>query len=88
MGAEHDRVRAGELLDELARLDDLLGVEARGRLVENQNLRIVKNRLRKPDALPVSLRQLPAMTIRHVVDARAPHGVFDPAASLARGNSL
>ena len=88
MSAEHNRVRAGELLDQLARFDDLLRVEAGGRLVENQNFRIVKNRLREPDALPVTLRELPAVTIRHVVDASASHGVFDAASSFARGHPL
>ena len=51
---------AGELLDELARLDDLLRVEAGRRLVEDQHVRVVDERLRQADALPVALRQLAA----------------------------
>ena len=56
--AEDDRVIAGELLDQLARLDDLLRVEAGGRLVEDQHVGVVDQRLRQADALLVALRQL------------------------------
>ena len=56
--AEDDRVVAGEAANQLARLDDLLRVEARGRLVEDQHLRVVNQRLGEADALPVALREL------------------------------
>ena len=56
--AQDDRVVAGELADQLARLDDLLGVEAGGRLVEHQHFGVVDDRLRQADALPVALREL------------------------------
>ena len=61
--AQDDRVIAGELLDQLARLDDLLRVEAGGRLVEDQHVGVVDQRLREADALPVALRQLAAQAV-------------------------
>ena len=61
------------LLDQLARLDDLLRIEAGGRLVEDQHVGVVNERLRQADALPVALRQLAAVAVRHVGDARALH---------------
>src|SRR6185295_724623 len=71
--AENDRVIAGELLDQLAGLDDLFRVEAGRRLVEDEDVRVVDERLREPHALPVAFRQLAAQAIRHVVDARPLH---------------
>ena len=56
--AEDDRVVAGEAPDQLARLDDLLRVEAGGRLVEDQHVGVVNQRLGEADALPVALREL------------------------------
>ena len=75
--AEDDRVIAGELLDQLARFDDLLRVEAGRRLVEDEHVGVVDERLREADALPVALRQLAAQAVRHVVDARALHHLLD-----------
>ena len=61
--AQDDRVVAAELLDQPARLDDLLRVEAGGRLVEDQHLGVVEQRLREADPLPVALRELAAMAV-------------------------
>ena len=71
--AEDDRVIPGQAPDEIARLDNLLGIETGGRLVENQHLGIVDERLREPHALAVPLRELPAVAGGHVGDARALH---------------
>ncbi len=46
-----------ELADELANGDDLLRIEADGRLVEDQHLGVVQDRSGEPDALAVSLRE-------------------------------
>ena len=62
-----------ELLDQLAGLDDLLRVEAGRRLVEDEHLGVVEQRLREADALPVALRELAALAVRHVGDPRALH---------------
>ena len=78
--AEDDRVVAGQLLDELARLDDLLRVEAGGRFVEDEHVGIVDQGLGQADALPVALRSfaqrrsaMSAMRVRSITarDARA-----------------
>src|SRR5713101_8168448 len=58
VGAENDRVIARELLDELTRFDDLLRIEARRRLVQNQHVRVVNERLGETDALLVPFREL------------------------------
>ena len=57
MGRDHDRLVGPHRGDDLAHLVFLVGVEPVGRLVEDQHLRIVQQRLRDPDAAPVALRQ-------------------------------
>ena len=59
---------AREPADELARLDDLLGVEARGRLIEDEHVRVVDDGLCQPDPLAIPLRQLRAVAVGDVVD--------------------
>ena len=81
--AQHDRVVAGEAANQIARLDDLLRVEAGGRLVEDQHVRVVDDRLRQADALPVALRELAAVPVGHVGDARALHHRVDARLALA-----
>ena len=73
MRAQNDRVIAGELFDQLPRLDNLFGIEAGGGLVEDEHIGVVNERLREADALPVAFRQLRALSIGHVGDARAFH---------------
>ena len=46
--AQDDRVIAGQLLDQLAGLDDLLRVEARGRFVEDQDVGVVEMACARP----------------------------------------
>ena len=53
-GQEH-RVRLSERTDQFADLDDLLGVQTDGRLVENDDRRIARKNGGKADALAVSL---------------------------------
>ena len=72
----------------LARLDDLFRVEPGGRLVEDQHLGVVNQRLREADALPVAFRQLRAVLRRHVVDVRALHHGRDPVLLFLRGHAL
>jgi hypothetical protein len=49
----------------------------RGRLVENQHLGIVEDSLGETDALPVALRELCTVPVRHVIDVRLFHHVGD-----------
>ena len=53
--AQDDRVLAAELLDQLAHFRDLLRVQASRRLVEDQHIRVVNQRLRQAHALAVTL---------------------------------
>ena len=71
VGAQDDGVIARQAADQVAGLDDLLGVEAGGRLVQDQDVGVVDERLGQPDALPVALRQLAAVPVRHVGHVRA-----------------
>jgi hypothetical protein len=75
--AENNRISARQILDELAGFDDLLGVQSGRRLVQNQYLGVVDERLRKTDALSVTLGQLAAVAVGHVQHPRAAHRVLD-----------
>ena len=68
VGAQNDGVIAGKALDQIARLVDLLGVETRGRLVENQYVGIVNDGLRQADALAITLGKLAEQLVLYVVD--------------------
>src|SRR5262249_53270344 len=54
VGAENNGVVARELAKQLADFDDLLRVEAAGRLVEDEDVGVVDDRLGESDALPVA----------------------------------
>ena len=57
MGREDDRLALAQGADELADLDDLVGVETRRGLVEDEDGRVVEDGLGEPEALPVALGQ-------------------------------
>jgi hypothetical protein len=80
--AQHDGVIAGERANQLPGLDDLLGVEARGGLVEHQDVGIVNQRLREADPLLVALRELRAMPARHVGHPGALHHLVHAASDI------
>ncbi|MNN90448.1 hypothetical protein D3C81_2083980 [compost metagenome] len=46
-----------ELLDQLADFDNLLGVQTGGRLIENQQIRLMQNGLGQTQPLPVAFGQ-------------------------------
>ena len=75
--AQNDGVIAGQALDQVARLIDLLGIEARGRLVEDQHIGIVDDGLRQADALAVAFGELPDQLVSDVGDGAALAGVID-----------
>ena len=58
VGAENDGVVAGEVLQQLADFDDLLGVEAGSGLIEDQHIGVVDDGLRQADALAVAFGKL------------------------------
>ena len=68
-----DRLVGGHVGDELADVMLLIGVEAVGRLVHDQNRRVVQDRLREADAALVALRQ----RVDHLLDDGLEAGAFD-----------
>ena len=66
---QHHRALRGELLDESPDLEDLVGIEARRRLVEDHDLRIVDERLGERRALAVALRERDDGRAEHAVEA-------------------
>ena len=71
VGAQDDGVVARQAANQLAGFIDLLGVEAGGRLVENQDVGVVDDGLRQSDALPVALGKLADQFVRDVGDGAA-----------------
>jgi hypothetical protein len=86
--AENDRVIAAEALDESTRFVLLLHVQAGGRLVEDQHIRVVQQRLGKAYALPVPFRELRAMAVAHVGDLSLLHHRLKPRGALGPGHAL
>ncbi|MCZ7686445.1 MAG: hypothetical protein M5U28_49885 [Sandaracinaceae bacterium] len=66
---QDDRALLADLLDELADLDRLVRVEAAHRLVEDEDGRLVDQRLREADALLVALGELADGLRDHVLEA-------------------
>ena len=73
-----------EALDQLAGLDDLLGVEAGGRLVEDQHVGVVQDGLGEADALAVALGELADELPAHVADAGLADRLVDAGRALRR----
>ncbi len=69
-GEDHRAVPA-ERADQAPNLDALVGVETLRRLVEDEQIRSVQDRLRQPDALAESLRELADRPVVHALDPRA-----------------
>ena len=68
MGGENDGVIAAEVTDQVADLDDLLGVKTDRRLVENDDLGVADERLRDADSLAVALGQIANDAVVNVLD--------------------
>ena len=52
--AQHDRVITSEAANQVTCFVDLLGIQSRGGLVEDQHVRVVNDGLGQADALPVA----------------------------------
>ena len=85
---ENDRVIPGEILDQVADFDDLLGIEAHGRLVEDDYIRIVHERLRQSDALLISAREALDQLIALICDVRLFKRIGNALRPLFRGTPL
>lgn len=73
MGGYDDGLFRGHVVNEFAHMVLLIGVEPIGGLVENENLRVVQDRLRQPDPALVAFRQ----RFDALVHYRADLGVLD-----------
>ena len=79
VGAEDDGVIAGEGREQLADLDDLLGIETAGRLVEDQDVGVVDDGLGDADALAVAFGQLADQLVADVAERAAADDLVDAA---------
>ena len=82
VGRQDDGVIAAEGLDELPRVADLLRIEPRRGLVEDEHFGLVDEGLGDPDSLPIAFRQIPRRLVAdflqltpldHRVDPRSQH---------------
>ena len=55
---DQHRVRVSEILDELSHGSNLVGIQADGRFVQDNQFRFVDQRIGQPDALPEAFRKL------------------------------
>ena len=69
MGGEDDGLLPADAPDDFPDFDDLVGVQARGRLIQDQYFRIVHHGMRQPHALLVALGQLADRLVHDLVDA-------------------
>src|SRR5215469_4281308 len=70
---------AGQLAYEIADRDDLAGVEPARRLVEDEQLRVVEQRLADGDPLSIASRQLPDWKARHFFELQTRDNGLDGA---------
>src|SRR5581483_529974 len=88
MGAEHHGVLSSQVLDQLARLNDLLGVKPGCRLVENQDVWIVNQRLCQPHPLPVALGEFTDLPVPNVLDRTPGAYLVDSPFQVSSRNAL
>ena len=64
--AQKDRVRAGQFFDQSTDFDDLFGIQATRRLIQNQHRGIVNERLRQAHSLLIAPGQVCDQAAAHV----------------------
>ncbi len=74
--------------DQAADLDDLRGVQPDGRLVEDEQLWLVQDGLRQPDALPIALGELADRPRQIAVQAASPMAASCSAAGIWRRSAI
>ena len=77
VGGENHRVVSPQVLDEGADLDDLLGVQAHGGLVQNEHRGIADECLGNAHALLVALGQVADEPVIHVLNLHQPADLLD-----------
>src|SRR6266404_5801182 len=86
--AEDDGVVAGEALDELASIVDLLGVEAGGGLVENEHVGIMDDGLREADALTIALGEFAEQLVLNIDNGAALANIIDALGEIRFGKTF
>ena len=77
VGRDEDGLVTPELFDVVAKMANLVRVQPRGGLVHNEDVRIVKKRLREPDALAQAARQLADGFFQNLVERTQVANVVD-----------
>ncbi len=83
VGGEDDRLLLAQALDELADLDDLVGVQPGGGLVQDEDLGVVDDGLGQAGALPEALGQGVDAAVHHRLQAALPDDLADALGLLA-----
>ena len=87
VGRDHDDLVLRHRADQRAHLVLLVRIEAVGRLVEDQHLRVVQQRLRQADAALEALRQRLDDLLEHARQAEARDDVVEPRAAPLAGQA-
>ena len=88
MGAEDHRVILPQPADQITDLDDLFRIQTSRGLIQNNNLRVAKDRLCQSDSLTVSFRQVLDQTVLHIGDLHQIHDLKNLFLSLILWNFL
>ena len=65
-----------QAFNQIADFNNLLGIQANGRLIQNNDLRRAKQRLGKPHPLFIALGQVAYQAVLHIQDAGHFHDLF------------
>ena len=88
MRAQNNRVVAGEALDQVARLIDLLGIQSGSRFVQNEYIRIVNDGLGQANPLTVAFGQFAEKLVLYVPDCAAIANDIDALPELSAGKAF
>ncbi len=82
VSAENDGVVAAQALDQVSSFVDLLRIETGRRLIENQHVRVVNDRLRQTYTLAIAFRQFTQQLVLHIRNRAPIANVIDSLAQL------
>ena len=74
---KQDRALAAQVADQIADVDDLIGIEPDGRLVEDEQRRLRDQRLRQSHPLAETLGELADLALAHLVEADGADHLLD-----------
>ncbi len=77
MGAQYNCSLFGDLADQVAHFDDLVGIEAIGRLIQYHEIWFVDDGLRNAHPLLVATGKIPDKPLAEMTDAHFAHHFFD-----------